>query len=56
VFSGANVFRIFKTKIMVPQLGNIAVVWNTITIFGLKVFDICLGDDDAQWGHKYWQS
>ncbi|TIT50642.1 MAG: sugar ABC transporter permease, partial [Mesorhizobium sp.] len=42
VIDGANPFQIFW-KIMVPQIwGTIAVVWTTITILVLKVFDIVL--------------
>lgn len=50
VLDGANGFQIFY-KIMVPQIwGTIAVVWTTITILVLKVFDIVLAMTNAQWG------
>ncbi|MGO7360464.1 carbohydrate ABC transporter permease, partial [Rhizobium ruizarguesonis] len=40
VIDGANGWQIFL-RIMVPQVwGSIAVVWTTITILVLKVFDI----------------
>ena len=40
VIDGASGFQIFF-KIMIPQIwGTIAVVWTTITILVLKVFDI----------------
>ncbi|MBX9462420.1 MAG: sugar ABC transporter permease [Aquamicrobium sp.] len=46
---GANGFQIFW-KIMVPQIwGTIAVVWTTITILVLKVFDIVLTMTNGQW-------
>jgi alpha-glucoside transport system permease protein len=36
---------------MVPQIwGTIAVVWTTITILVLKVFDIVLAMTNGQWG------
>ncbi|WP_191601474.1 carbohydrate ABC transporter permease [Marinomonas algicola] len=50
VLDGANGFQIFY-KIMVPQIwGTIAVVWTTITILVLKVFDIVLAMTNGQWG------
>lgn len=50
VLDGANGFQIFY-KIMVPQVwGTIAVVWTTITILVLKVFDIVLAMTNGQWG------
>ena len=50
VIDGANGFQIFF-KIMVPQIwGTIAVVWTTITILVLKVFDIVLAMTNGQWG------
>ncbi|PWJ73602.1 maltose ABC transporter membrane protein /trehalose ABC transporter membrane protein /sucrose ABC transporter membrane protein [Pseudaminobacter salicylatoxidans] len=46
---GASPFQIFW-KIMVPQIwGTIAVVWTTITILVLKVFDIILTMTNGQW-------
>ena len=49
VIDGANGFQIFF-KIMVPQIwGTIAVVWTTITILVLKVFDIVLAMTNGQW-------
>lgn len=50
VLDGANGWQIFY-KIMVPQIwGTIAVVWTTITILVLKVFDIVLAMTNGQWG------
>ncbi|MEZ2129560.1 MULTISPECIES: carbohydrate ABC transporter permease [unclassified Sinorhizobium] len=50
VLDGANGWQIFW-KIMVPQIwGTIAVVWTTITILVLKVFDIVLTMTNGQWG------
>ena len=49
VIDGANGFQIFF-KIMMPQIwGTIAVVWTTITILVLKVFDIVLAMTNGQW-------
>lgn len=49
VIDGANGLQIFF-KIMVPQIwGTIAVVWTTITILVLKVFDIVLAMTNGQW-------
>jgi alpha-glucoside transport system permease protein len=46
---GANGIQIFF-RIMVPQIwGTIAVVWTTITITVLKVFDIVLAMTNGQW-------
>ncbi|MEP9397790.1 sugar ABC transporter permease [Mesorhizobium sp. KR2-14] len=46
---GASPFQIFW-RIMVPQIwGTIAVVWTTITILVLKVFDIILTMTNGQW-------
>jgi alpha-glucoside transport system permease protein len=52
VIDGANGFQIFW-KIMVPQIwGTIAVVWTTITILVLKVFDIVLTMTNGQWNTR----
>ncbi|OJF95244.1 carbohydrate ABC transporter permease [Pararhizobium antarcticum] len=49
VIDGANGLQIFF-KIMIPQIwGTIAVVWTTITITVLKVFDIVLAMTNGQW-------
>ncbi|WP_020394592.1 carbohydrate ABC transporter permease [Thiolinea disciformis] len=49
VIDGANGMQIFF-RIMVPQIwGTIAVVWTTITITVLKVFDIVLAMTNGQW-------
>jgi alpha-glucoside transport system permease protein len=49
VIDGANPWQIF-IKIKVPQIwGTIAVVWTTITILVLKVFDIVLAMTNGQW-------
>lgn len=46
---GANEIRIFF-NIMIPQIvGTILVVWTTITITVLKVFDIVLAMTNGQW-------
>lgn len=46
---GANDLQIFFT-IMIPQIfGTIIVVWTTITIVVLKVFDIVLAMTNGQW-------
>jgi len=50
VLDGASPLQIF-TRIKVPQIwGTIAVVWTTITITVLKVFDIVLAMTNGQWG------
>ncbi|MBD0413650.1 carbohydrate ABC transporter permease [Oryzicola mucosus] len=52
VIDGANPFQIFW-RIMVPQIwGTIAVVWTTITILVLKVFDIVLTMTNGQWNSQ----
>jgi alpha-glucoside transport system permease protein len=50
IIDGANPFQIFF-QIKVPQImGTIVVVWTTITITVLKVFDIVLAMTNGQWG------
>ena len=50
VLDGASGLQIFF-RVMVPQIwGTIAVVWTTITILVLKVFDIVLAMTNGQWG------
>ncbi|MTH96711.1 carbohydrate ABC transporter permease [Roseibium sp. RKSG952] len=50
ILDGASPLQIFF-KIKVPQIwGTIAVVWTTITILVLKVFDIVLAMTNGQWG------
>lgn len=52
VLDGANPLQIFF-KIKMPQIyGTIAVVWTTITILVLKVFDIVLAMTNGQWGSQ----
>ena len=49
ILDGANGLQIFF-KILIPQIwGSIAVVWTTITILVLKVFDIVLAMTNGQW-------
>jgi alpha-glucoside transport system permease protein len=49
VIDGANGLQIFF-KIMIPQIWTtLAVVWTTITILVLKVFDIVLAMTNGQW-------
>ncbi|GGW22212.1 alpha-glucoside ABC transporter permease [Gemmobacter lanyuensis] len=49
ILDGANPFQIFF-KIKVPQImGTIIVVWTTITIVVLKVFDIVRAMTNGQW-------
>ncbi len=49
ILDGANPFQIFF-KIKVPQImGTIVVVWTTITITVLKVFDIVRAMTNGQW-------
>lgn len=50
IVDGANPFQVFF-KIKVPQIKNtIIVVWTTITLTVLKVFDIVLAMTNGQWG------
>ncbi|MHA3979868.1 carbohydrate ABC transporter permease [Halovulum sp. GXIMD14794] len=50
IVDGANPFQIFF-KIKVPQImTTIVVVWTTITLVVLKVFDIVLAMTNGQWG------
>ncbi|WP_380051959.1 carbohydrate ABC transporter permease [Falsihalocynthiibacter sp. SS001] len=52
ILDGANPFQVFW-RIKVPQIwGTIAVVWTTITILVLKVFDIVLAMTNGQWGSQ----
>jgi alpha-glucoside transport system permease protein len=49
IIDGANGRQLFF-HIMIPQIwGTIAVVWTTITILVLKVFDIVLAMTNGQW-------
>jgi alpha-glucoside transport system permease protein len=49
ILDGANPFQIFF-RIKMPQIaGTIVVVWTTITITVLKVFDIVLAMTNGQW-------
>jgi len=49
VLDGANPFQIFF-RIKVPQImGTIVVVWTTITLVVLKVFDIVFAMTNGQW-------
>lgn len=49
IVDGANPFEVFF-KIKVPQImGTIVVVWTTITIVVLKVFDIVFAMTNGQW-------
>jgi alpha-glucoside transport system permease protein len=49
VIDGAGPFKIFF-RIMIPQImGTIIVVWTTITVLVLKVFDIVLTMTNGQW-------
>jgi alpha-glucoside transport system permease protein len=52
VLDGASGMQIFF-KILIPQIwGTIAVVWTTITILVLKVFDIVLAMTNGQWSSQ----
>ncbi len=52
ILDGASPMQVFW-KIKVPQIwGTIAVVWTTITILVLKVFDIVLAMTNGQWGSQ----
>ncbi len=49
IVDGANPFQIFF-KIKIPQImGTIVVVWTTITLVVLKVFDIVFAMTNGQW-------
>jgi alpha-glucoside transport system permease protein len=49
ILDGANPFQVFF-QIKIPQImGTIVVVWTTITITVLKVFDIVLAMTNGQW-------
>lgn len=49
IMEGANEFQIFF-KIVIPQIfGTIVVVWTTITILVLKIFDIVFAMTSGQW-------
>lgn len=50
ILDGATPWQVFW-KIQVPQIyGTIAVVWTTITIMVLKIFDIVFAITNGQWG------
>ena len=52
ILDGANPFQVFM-KIKMPQMWNtVAVVWTTITILVLKVFDIVMAMTNGQWGSQ----
>jgi alpha-glucoside transport system permease protein len=52
VIDGANGWQLFL-HVMIPQIwGTIAVVWTTITILVLKVFDIVLAMTNGQWNSQ----
>jgi len=49
ILDGANVFQVFF-KIKMPQIaGTIVVVWTTITLTVLRVFDIVFAMTNGQW-------
>ncbi len=53
---GASPFKIFY-RIVVPQImGTIIVVWTTITVLVLKVFDIVLTMTNGQWNTRCWRT
>lgn len=50
ILDGANPWQLFW-KIKVPQIwSTIAVVWTTITVLVLKIFDIVFAMTNGQWG------
>ncbi|WP_062762181.1 carbohydrate ABC transporter permease [Falsirhodobacter sp. alg1] len=50
ILDGASPWKVFW-RIQVPQIyGTIAVVWTTITIMVLKIFDIVFAITNGQWG------
>jgi len=50
IVDGANPFQVFF-KIKMPQIaGTIVVVWTTITLVVLKVFDVVFAMTNGQWG------
>jgi alpha-glucoside transport system permease protein len=50
IIDGATPLQVFL-KIKVPQIwGTIAVVWTTITVLVLKIFDIVFAMTNGQWG------
>ncbi|WP_435164766.1 carbohydrate ABC transporter permease [Falsirhodobacter sp. 1013] len=50
ILDGASPWQVFR-RIQVPQIwGTIAVVWTTITIMVLKIFDIVFAITNGQWG------
>jgi len=52
ILDGANPLQVFL-KIKMPQMwGTVAVVWTTITILVLKVFDIVMAMTNGQWGSQ----
>ena len=52
LIDGAGPFKIFW-RIMVPQImSTIIVVWTTITVLVLKVFDIVLTMTNGQWNSQ----
>jgi alpha-glucoside transport system permease protein len=52
ILDGASPLQVFW-RIKVPQIwGTIAVVWTTITILVLKVFDIVFAMTNGQWGSQ----
>ncbi len=52
IIDGATPFQVFM-KIKVPQIwGTILVVWTTITITVLKVFDVVYAMTNGQWGSQ----